>query len=289
MEHRFLIAQLGARMHYAIPRILHEVGMLDRFCTDICAVKGWPRLLSVIPLSLQPQGLRRLLGRVPQDVPRNRILALTSLGWAYHKARSGQAADDQAVHIAFGKKFCETILENGLGQATATYTFNSSGLELMQAAHKNGLKTVMEQTIAPKAVELEILKEAAACYPEWTQAMPSGDGINAFIAREEEEWQYADLILCGSEFVRDGIATRGGPVSKCQVVPYGVDNRFRFHRRLRQPGPLRVLTVGQVGLRKGSPLVWKAAEIVGEQAAFRMVGPLVIPIRPSSEAKACQS
>ncbi len=43
--------------------------------------------------------------------------------------------------------------------------------------------------------------------------------VNDFIAREEPEWQMADIIICGSEFVRSGIAQCGGPVEKCAVVP----------------------------------------------------------------------
>jgi glycosyltransferase involved in cell wall biosynthesis len=277
-RHSFLVAQLGARMHYAIPRMLHESGILDHFFTDICAAKGWPRFLALIPGVLQPQGVRRLLGRVPHGVPRHKISALTSLGWAYRRARSGPTDADRAlaVHLDFGKKFCEAILHNGLGRATATYTFNSAGLELMRAAKRLGLKTVMEQTIAPLAVELEIIKEAAQRYPGWGHALSCSKNVEAFISREEEEWQIADLILCGSEFVRDGIAIRRGPLDKCRVVPYGVDTRFQTRGGPRRPGPLRVLTVGQVELRKGSPVVWEAAKIVGEQASFRMVGAVAV-------------
>ena len=54
---RFLVAQLGARMHYAIPRMLEAEGMLARFCTDICAVKGWPWMLRAIPTRFRPAGL----------------------------------------------------------------------------------------------------------------------------------------------------------------------------------------------------------------------------------------
>jgi glycosyltransferase involved in cell wall biosynthesis len=56
------------------------------------------------------------------------------------------------------------------------------------------------------------------------------------------------------------------------LVPYGIDiTRFAVPER-RRGDRLRVLTVGAVGLRKGSPYVVEAArEMVGE-AQFRMVG-----------------
>jgi len=274
MNHKFLVAQLGARRHYAIPRMLYEAGLLDQFHTDICAVKGWPYYLHLTPKILQPAGLRRLLGRCPQVVPRERIIAQTSLGWSYARARSKANGVNQrtVVDIDYGKKFCKGILKTGFGCATATYSFNSASLELMKEAKKEGLKTVYEQTIAPRAVERMIMSQAAHQFPEWKEVVAEGAAVDEFIAREEEEWQYADLILCGSEFVRDGIAQRGGPLEKCVVVPYGVDTCFNVKRKIRKPGPLRILTVGEVGLRKGAPLVWEAARRLGAKADFRMVG-----------------
>ncbi|SHI13563.1 Glycosyl transferases group 1 [Desulfofustis glycolicus DSM 9705] len=274
----FLVAQLGARRHYAIPQMLNEAGMLSALYTDLCAVKNWPRLLSWLPRYLQPQGLRRLLGRIPHGVPKEKIHTMTRLGWDYYKSRSRGGTEQSIVnHLRFNKEFCEAIVKKGLGRATATYSFSSAGLELMSAARKAGLRVVMEQVIAPRALELEILTQAQIHYPGWLDWPLSPGYVDAFIEREEEEWTCADLILCGSEFVRQGIAERGGPIEKCKVVPYGVDSRFIIKRGIRPSGPLRVLTVGEVGLRKGSPVVWEAARLLGNQAMFRMVGGCAFP------------
>jgi glycosyltransferase involved in cell wall biosynthesis len=102
----------------------------------------------------------------------------------------------------------------------------------------------------------------------------SGGAGEEYAAREEAEWQEADLILCGSEFVKDGIRACGGPVDRVAVVPYGVDTSPNLRERRETGGPLRVLTVGAVGLRKGSPYVLEAARLLGRQVEFRMVGPL---------------
>jgi glycosyltransferase involved in cell wall biosynthesis len=62
------------------------------------------------------------------------------------------------------------------------------------------------------------------------------------------------------------------------VVPYGVDGRFARHApRARRGGRLRVLTVGEVGLRKGSQYVLPAAQKLGASAEFRMVGQTRLP------------
>jgi glycosyltransferase involved in cell wall biosynthesis len=152
------------------------------------------------------------------------------------------------------------------------YAFNSAGLELMRAAKEAGLKTILEQTSAPRALELKVLIEGKKKYPEWADESVYSYYNQEFIAREEEEWKYADFIICGSRHVVDGIVKRGGPGHKCHVVPYGVDDSFKVERSYRLPGPIRVLTVGHVSLPKGAPVVWDIAREVGANAEFRMVG-----------------
>ena len=270
----FLVAQLGARMHYAVPRMLHEQGMLEHFYTDICAVKGLPRALKWIPETLRPAPVKRLLGRVPHGVPKARISAFTDFGREYARRRvhSASPAHTTAAHLWAGKTFCERVIERGLGGATGVYTFNSAGLELLRYARSCGLHTVTEQTIAPLQIERALLRAEHAQFPAWQAPLPENEVAEEFVEREKAEWQAANVILCGSEFVRDGIAQCGGPAERCVVVPYGVDARFDVPVRPKHASPLRVLTIGEVGLRKGSPYVFAAAKLLGDRAQFRMVG-----------------
>ncbi len=270
----FLVAQIGARMHYAVPRMLHEQGMLEHFYTDICAVKGLPRALKWIPEHFRPAPVKRLLGRVPHGVPKTRISAFTDFGreYARRRVRSASPAHTIAAHLWAGKTFCERVIERGLGGATSVYTFNSAGLELLRHARSCGRHTVMEQTIAPMQIEHALMQAEHAQFPRWQTPLSENEVAEEFVEREKAEWQAADVILCGSGFVRDGIAQSGGPARRCVVVPYGVDARFDVPARPKHAGPLRVLTIGEVGLRKGSPYVLAAAKLLGDRAHFRMVG-----------------
>jgi glycosyltransferase involved in cell wall biosynthesis len=274
MSKTCLVAQIGARMHYAVPRILYEEGRLEHFYTDICAVKGWPRALNLAPRFLRSNRMRRLLGRIPRGVPGSRITAFTNFGREYSR-RLAQAITGSELTAAFlwaGRTFCEKIIACGIGDAGAVYTFNNAGLELMRHARENGRLTVMEQTIAPKKIEQEWLEDERKQFPEWESAKSHDSFLPSFIAREAAEWQAADVILCGSEFVRAGVAACGGPIERCRVVPYGVDSRLWVNTSVPHHGPLRVLTVGAVGLRKGSPYVLAAAVQLRHAAEFRMVG-----------------
>lgn len=265
--------QLGARMHYAVPRILADAELLENFYTDICATKSWPRLLRYLPRKYLPAAVRRLVGRIPNGVPNERIYAFTQFGLeiAYRRSRAKSPAEFTAVDLWSGKKLCELVCKHGFDKAGGIYTFNNAGLEIMHAARKEGLRCVMEQTIAPKRIELELLREEREYFPEWEPALRNAL-CDEYISREEDEWSAADLILCGSDFVRDGIIKVGGRPELCRVVPYGVDLPSTPRKTIAHSGPLRVLTVGQVGLRKGSPYVLGAAKSLKGRATFRMVG-----------------
>lgn len=271
---KIAVAQLGARMHYAVPRILHEAGALHRLYTDICAVKGWPRWLRVLPQRFRSAGVERLLGRIPRGIPRDRITAFTYFGLRYfwRRAQASSFSKSMEAHIWAGRTFGERVVARGLNAADAVYTFNSAGLELLRHARRQALRGIVEQTIVPHYYEKQLLEEEHALHPEWEPFSAGDNYVPDYFEREQAEWECADTIVCGSPFVRDGIGSCGGPVEKCIIVPYGVDASFSVPKRPPHGGPLRVLTVGAVGLRKGSPYVLDAARQCGEEATFRMVG-----------------
>jgi len=272
-------------MHYAVPRIFHQAGRLERLYTDFSANQGWPRIFNLLPGSARPPSVQRLLGRVPKGIPQEKIAAFNLLGLRYaQKLRRRRTPDERtAAFLWSGKLFGKKVLAHGFGNAGAVYTFNTAGMEILQAARRQGLQAVTEQTIAPKQVEMELLQQEQVAYPAWE---PDG-GLDAhapeLAARELAEWQAAESILCASEFVREGVARCGGPAEKCVIVPYGVDiSEVRSQKSEVRNRPLRVLTVGAVGLRKGSPYVLAAAKQLQGKAEFRMVGG--IGVLPEAEA-----
>ncbi len=292
MSAAFVVAQLGARMHYGVARALALRGRLERLYTDICSVKGWPRMLRAVPKGLLPASARRLRGRAPDGVPAESIPAFTAFGreYAARRNRARTPTEATAEHLRAGGEFCDLVLGAGLGSAAGVYAFNSAALELLLGARERGLLAVVEQTIAPREVEAKLLRREREAFPHWAPENSKDDLTDEFAARERAEWDAAALVLCGSEFVRRGIAACGGPADRCRIVPYGIDGRFRvadrrssaaiggcFHDRLR------VLTVGEVGLRKGSPYLLDAAKRTAGLARFRMVGSCDVPRRVKRE------
>jgi hypothetical protein len=269
----WLVAQLGCRMHYAVPRILSSAGMLEALYTDVCSAAPWANALRGLAVHTTPP-LQRLAGRVPEGVPATRIHSFPVFGLRYaaRRAAARTPEDLTAVHLWAGESFCNSILRRGLGEAGAVYTFNSAGLELLRHARQLGLRTVVEQTIAPAAIEDELLDRERAAFPTWQPESHRNGNRAAFREREAAEWEHADLILCASEFVRDGIRACGGPVERVAVVPYGVNASA---------------PAGAAGLRKGTPYLLDAARMLAGVAEFRLVGD--VTVSPSAARQLSES
>src|SRR5262249_11502215 len=159
---------------------------------------------------------------VATGIPQDKVKAfpIFGLGYALRLSSARNLGELLAAYVWGGQKFCRAVVQTGLGDADAVYTFNTAGLEILAAAKARGLKTISEQTIAPFRVERQLLEDEESRFPSWgNSCLRHNEHLLKYIRREEEEWQLADLILCGSRFVVDGIERSGGPVHKCRVVP----------------------------------------------------------------------
>jgi glycosyltransferase involved in cell wall biosynthesis len=227
-----------------------------------------------IPEAQRPAFLRRLLERVPDGIPRDRIAVYPSFAveYAWRLARARTPSERTRTYLWAGQRFCDLVLARGFDAATAIYAYNTAGREALEAGRSQGRLCVVEQTIAPPLVEHRLLREEAARFPGWEALPPDDVLLDALMERHRAEWEAADLVLCGSEFVRDSVVECGGPAHCTKVVPYGVELDFGARPAERPPGPLRVLTVGTVGLRKGIPYVLEAARRLRKLAELRLVG-----------------
>lgn len=288
---KIAVAQLGARMHYAVPRIFAGSGCLSRLFTDLYAGGGFSKNLSHLPAAFLPSSLRKFGGRQGAGIPAEAVTSFGLLGLKYwSRLRSARSPRDTAmVHLWAGDELGRLILKHGLAGADTLYTYNSASLRLLRFARENGIRTLYEQTIAPVSVELNLMQEEQERWPEWEAGTDLLEFYGPFQENEQEEWKLADRIICGSRFVAEGINTGCGPDERIRVVPYGVNlpesdageqTRSQDHNR-----PLRVLTVGTVCLRKGAPYLAAAAQLLRGRAEFRVVGPVALNETGTREMK----
>lgn len=288
---RVTVIQLGSRMHYAVPLAFHRANILERMITDITS-RSWPcKISSLVPFKMQPRVFRRLSGRIPKGIPLEKIQQYPTFGLGISLLRlfATRLGRIDRAYLAIGRAFAKLAAASVPSETNVIYGFNGASLEAFRSSSLRETYKVLEQTMAPRLVEDRLLSEAHEKYAGWADKSASKHGFfrPALYRREAEEWQAADIVVCGSRFVVDGIAEAGGPVSKCVVVPYGVDhNSFPGRaREIRVSQPLNVLFVGAVTLRKGAPLVLEAARMLGDEVRIRMIGAIEIPADKEAEMR----
>lgn len=101
------------------------------------------------------------------------------------------------------------------------------------------------------------------------------------IAREEREYQLADIIVVLSSFATNSFIQQGIPKEKIRTLPLGAQlSLFRpdgtviteRRQRILSGQPLRVLMVGTFSLRKGAIDWLEIAKSAGSNFQFRFVG-----------------
>jgi glycosyltransferase involved in cell wall biosynthesis len=272
-------------MHYAVPRILHRAGVLEHLYTDILSNSKISSLLLKLPLFADTDFIKRLSGRSVPEIPSDKITAFEVFGYKYaiklKLARND--ADRLKIFQWAEKEFSAQIIESGFSGNDYLYTFNGAALTLLQHTRRFGGVGILEQTIAPKRIENDLLWNTKE--ENNFQEIANQSIMSEFIAQEEAEWAVADKILCGSDFVYDGLVQCGVDPKKCIVVPYGVDNHQLSRRSISSynQSPKRlvnVLFIGSVGPRKG---IWTLLRALSYLTTLplhcRIVGPVNVDAR----------
>jgi hypothetical protein len=94
----------------------------------------------------------------------------------------------------------------------------------------------------PVALEYRLLHKEQELHRGWEEPLPYDACRSQYIEREQQEWEQAAVIPCGSEFVRKGIHRCNHPGSRCVVVLYGVDARFQIPIKVSHTGSLQIST-----------------------------------------------
>jgi len=263
-------------MHFAVPQILANAGLLQTLYTDVyLGNKVWlERLISILPDCARSGVVQQLVGRSADHIPSDRIVSFDLLGlWYYYQRRGIQAPSESATLFAkMNRIFGDRVCRRGFEGSDIVWGFNGASLEIFQHARRQGIKCILEQAIAPRSIELKFLSEEAMNWSGWQRS----DEVSSFSAsdplsqREEAEWDLADTIVCGSDFVADGLRKRNVPAEKLRVVPYGVNTSyFRAASSQSSEGTLNVLFVGEIGLRKGIPYLLEALRALNRPQSIR--------------------
>jgi hypothetical protein len=276
---RWIVAQEGSRQTYAVPLAFHRLGMLRLFYVDIWCRRG--RGL----LAHGPKGARALATRFNPELPLDRVVSFSPLAiWTRtvdHLARRKTSPADMAgIYCQFGEWFAKRVrghldsLELDPNQ-DCFFGFNTNCLETLEPLRERGIFTIVDQ-VDPGKVEEEMVLEESERWPGWETA--PGRIPETYWARLKAEWDLADLVLVNSEWSADALVRQGVPRDKLIVVPLALDLSKEHELCPVNPeGPLKVLWLGTVILRKGIQYLAQAARLLQAQnIEFLLAGPIGI-------------
>ena len=283
---KWISCQLGAREHYAIPRALRRLNMLDCLVTD-----AWFPPSSLLAKIYGRES--KLSDRFHDELSNTRVKEFSSSLIMFETFARARGVSGWKKIIArdrwFQRKVVSALTSDFRLQtpdSPVLLSYSYTALEPFRYAKARRWKTVLFQ-IDPGPEEEEIVAGEAARVPDlaggWHPAPAE------YWAYWREECEIADRIIVNSEWSRDGLVRGGVPRDKMSVIPLACepgisDGRLaeprlqpRYPDRFTFERPLRVLFLGLINLRKGVARLLEAARILrDEPVEFWMVGPVEI-------------
>jgi starch synthase len=253
-----LVAHPGTQHSYELAFALYRARLLERYVTGFYykEATAWGRAIRISSKAIPPAMRRRLLGRSKMGLPSDRVIVrpfaellyvgCCRLPWLRRYA--SRVLEWRNDHFdEFAGRIARQI------EPAAVVCYNSCALKTFQQAQSFGALRILDQSIGHLSSGLDLLREEAERSPEFAQDERI-DAPQRLIERCEEETSLADMILAGSEYVKTTLVAHGVLPSRIRVVPYGVDIAMFVappaQKRTRRRG-LRLLFVGQIGIRKG--------------------------------------
>ncbi|KAA5548776.1 glycosyltransferase family 4 protein [Adhaeribacter rhizoryzae] len=241
---------------------------------DAQTVKFWEKVLPKVGANLK----KRSAPLAGAFVDTNPLLEVKML----LKRKLGYKAKN-ADYLDRNENFQEWIIRNYAPPKICIGYDTSSWVVFEKWKNKSFL--VLDLSIAIPQYKLTLAKEYNSD-AEFIYNQTKDDGPSYDIYTKELE--LADLILCGSEFVRDSCLSVGTDPAKLVVLPYGADlNKFsNKESQLQNEGKLKIAFIGAINYRKGADVVLKAwGNIVKEfpQAELHFYGNVQMEVSATVE------
>ena len=276
---KWFCAQIGAREHYAVPRVLHRDGRLSSLYTDFWAGTS----VRALARATNANTFRSLAARFHPDLAKAPVTSwnIRALSWeAGMRGQQGSRIYESFAKIgsAFSLRVRDALKKRtDLASECILFSYDTGSLEAMEWCRQHGIRCILNQ-MDPSRVEVEMVQEEEKRWAEWT--LQPLEVPAEYFRRREQEWALADTVAVNSEFCRQALVKQGVPPEKLAVIPlcYELDNRGPGTAGRGQPsGHLRALYLGQVILRKGIQYLVEAAKLLEhEPVQFDIVGPIGI-------------
>jgi glycosyltransferase involved in cell wall biosynthesis len=285
----WIICQLGAREHYAIPRALHQADKLHTLVTDawLTPQSSFQYLPGLAAKSLRDRYHPDLATATVKSftsslVPFELVQRLTcKTGWSNILARN-KWFQRRALQSL---KTIETQLRPN--QSPVLFSYSYTALSLFRYAKQRGWRTILGQ-IDPGIEEEKQVSQLQTLYGQqysshWSPAPTS------YWQSWQQECALADYILVNSAWSQQALVAAGIPPSKIAIAPlayqmpsYATTFTRQYPTAFTPERPLRVLFLGQVILRKGIAELLEAMPLLAQAPVeIWLVGSTELTLSPA--------
>ena len=270
----WLVCQLGAREHFAIPRALLQAGLLGGLCTDV-----WSGSLLRAVAPLAGSRGRAFAARWHPGIPSSLVKHWTGESLLRQLMPRHRQSTPYERFIDEGEWFGGKVrawLKSRSNLPTTLFSYDTTALEPFGWAKDRGVRLILGQ-MDPGRLEADLVARERESWPGWeAEAVPVPE---AYHERRAEEWELADKIIVNSKWSCDALVRQGVPPEKLAVIPLVYESPSGTppaRRESPKKEPLRLLFLGQVNLRKGIPYLLEAARLAGKAVEVTIVGPIQI-------------
>lgn len=277
--YRWIVAQEGSRQSYAVPQSFHRLQQLRLFYTDVWC--RWGRQI----LLRGPAGTRALSTRYNRHIPPELVVPLGTRA-IFAKVRQhfqqGRMSPEAVANEwnRYGQWFAcsvrDRIAKLDLDpQVDHFLGFNSNCLEILEFLKEQKIFTLVDQ-VDPGKVEEDLVIAEASRWPGW-EKLP-GRLPEEYWHRVKAEWATASMVLVNSDWSKKALIQQEVAEDRIIVVPLAIDlSQWRSGPPMDTSGPLRVLWIGSVLLRKGIQYLVEAARLLeNERIEFTVAGPVFL-------------
>lgn len=262
---RLLIAHPGATsLLYPLVAALQRMDIDVGFETSFYALPGLDRAARFLPAGLGARVRRELGRRRHPDIAPDGIATHPMPELAHVlAARAGRPGLTAALLRWRNARFDRLVSSRIRRQRPDLFIgFDGSSEESLRACRETGTISLLFQAIGHLKSGLRVLEEEKRLEPAFA-SVSLGDTSAQWIERNTREAVLADRIVVPSAYVRDTLVENGRDPATIDLLPFPVDTvRFSPAASPRSDGIVRVLFVGQVGMRKGVRYLLEAARLL---------------------------